>query len=360
MTLTNTFLATVASFVPLGDGAELPKQPIKTRANLAAAVSRLGDEFSPAIDRDLGEQYAQAPSNINRSNAGGGGFLPPINQNGLPGRRGIQIPFGIGARTYGVPRRVQNQQMNGNAGQQPQANPNQTQPQAQSAIKSHQATKDELQLNFQERVLSQKFASKLKFKDKSIPETIKQETAGILAKTQIAFNKLPKAEQTEAKYGELFNANSKAAGYKNGVSDKAITAYYKLNKEIQEADELARKSIPEPDLDANTDANSVATKFGYSPVTGLPDGKTTKSKDLKADELAYLKKIVGVENISDQNLLEVKNFAIRLSKLQPGEQKRYRDAFVQTRFQALGFKDQEQLRSALDTIANDPAETIKK
>lgn len=357
MTLANTFLATVASFVPLGDRVELPKQSLNN-SKLAKAVSKLGDEYRPAIDRDLGEQYAQAPSNINRSNAGGGGFLPPINQNGLPGRRGIQIPFGFGARSYGIPRRVQNQQMNGSArqsGQQTQANSKQSKSEAQSVIKNQQSTKEDLQLNFQEKVLSQKIAGKLNFKDSSITETSKQEIAGILAKTQIAFNKLPEAEQTEAKYGELFNANSKASGYKDGATEKVISGYYKLSKKIQNEE---RKSIPEPNLEVSPKQDLAAENFGYKPVTSVPNGREAQAPH--ADELAYLKKIVGVETISDKNLLEVKNFAVRLSKLDPREQKRYLDAYVQTKFQTLGFKDQEQLRNALEAIVKDPAETIKK
>ena len=360
MTLTNTFLATVASFVPLGDGAgaELPKQSLNN-SKLAASVSKLGDEYRPASNRVVAEEFAQfgfgAPIENRRY---GGSFSPmqQLNQRLSPyGLGGINSRFGAGqGASNGLFRRYQSPQNRQNQ-QPPQANSNQNPP--QSAIKSHQANKDQVQLNFQERILSQKFVDKLKFKDNSVSEKSKQEIAAILAKTQNAFNKLPEAEQTEAKYGELFNANSKASGYQDGATEKIISGYYKLSKKIQNEE---RKSIPEPNQEASSKQDSAAENFGYKPVTSAPNGRTNKAQEFKADELAYLKKIVGVENISDQNLLEVKNFASGLSKLQPGEQKKYRDAYVQTRFKTLGFKDQEQLRSALDTIANDPAETIKK
>lgn len=79
MSLTKMFTGAAAFFVPMGDGAEPPKLT-KAGPNLAAAVRKLGDEFTPVTNQQqfpTGEELAQV------------GMGAPTQ--GIPRRRGQNI-----------------------------------------------------------------------------------------------------------------------------------------------------------------------------------------------------------------------------------------------------------------------------
>ncbi len=317
MSFKNTMLATIFSVaspvLALAGTADhdVVVKPANTKAK--SSVTRdlgnvLNNEFSEKTPRDTGTQLAQfgfGPPIYNRRYGGSFSPMQRFNQRMSPyGFNGLGTRFGSGA-TNGLGFNRFNQQhqqglynQNQGLGQQQTPMSNANQPQAQSAIKSHQATAPNSQLNFQERILAREFTSKLNFKDSSIPESDKQIVGAILAKTQMQFNqliqddqklaknnqKLADDDQKLAKFGELFNANSVAAGYPDGASAKVIPAYYKLSQKNQEPE---RKSIPEPKLEEKPMINSATVTYGYRPIINLESRKLLNQFSNELDSLKF-------------------------------------------------------------------------